>query len=390
MGERSAVSRRTYHTEQGSKRKEIILNTPQIEASSNEKRKTGLSLTTDEKFRNSHRENSSRLLSPSSRMNVKGKQRASTDDNLDGRIAGDHDHGNIHQDESDAEQSAVKPEITRSPHSASVPTELGEHSSLGQMDDFDTDTRRNSDRSIPKQLRTRDPLSIAQAHLSGSGTQPKAKKHCPAPSREDIQSNPRVDSQRDTEQPSSLSKLSDTTQPKAEHDRITKQHEDNPDDSYRRGEFQVILFELVSKRRSNLVKEIFTGPVSGNLRGESTRRLEADRPAQAVQEIGPDDTDNTSHSPKSPDLSLNHASSCLTSNTGDASGSVQAFDSMDLAAKSRARARLNMKLVIEKHLHTSRTHQTQPEQSLLDNKSRVSDKREGMLRAVLENRRRGG
>lgn len=120
------------------------------------------------------------------------------------------------------------------------------------------------------------------------------------------------------------------------------------------------------------------------------QRLEAERVALAVHEREADDMRETSYSVATQDLSPLQTSSPSTSNTGDASGPAEGFDLVDLEARSRARARLSMKLAVEKHLQASRTRPANAEGSVLEENFRVAGSREGMLRAVLENRRRSG
>ncbi|OCB90252.1 hypothetical protein A7U60_g2541 [Sanghuangporus baumii] len=127
--------------------------------------------------------------------------------------------------------------------------------------------------------------------------------------------------------------------------------------------------------------------VNEELRNRLLRRLEAERAAQAEPgKTGEHSEDNLAHQNASSILS----STCPNGIGGSPSAMIEKRKTVDLEAEARARARVKMKLTVAKHSNPSDAHSDNVIVRDSEEKPRVPLKREGILRTVLENRRRGG
>lgn len=223
MDRRSSVPRRDKDAEGSSRDSDVLSNDLHIEAWPNKQSEAGTSRRTDEKSRDSHTTNLNELPAPSLQMNLKGKQRASVVDDLEVCITDGRRPDYVHQEATESSRIDPKEEARRSPSNTSEPIDTGERSILRRSDGSNTEeSNRKSAYPMQKQLRSRNPLHIAQAHLSEFGTHPKLTKlHRPAATKEDARSNLRVASQLGGERLSLLSRLSDPNHPKAETGEIT-------------------------------------------------------------------------------------------------------------------------------------------------------------------------
>ena len=114
-------------------------------------------------------------------------------------------------------------------------------------------------------------------------------------------------------------------------------------------------------------------PGNDDFRAKLLHRLELERAGQAER--------GTASTPSS-----------APGNSTDMNPSGPGEDSSpaNLEEKARARARLRMKLTLEKHLNAPSTRLGDAGVLASEEKSPKTSNREGMLRAVLESRRRGG
>ncbi|EJC99521.1 uncharacterized protein FOMMEDRAFT_22997 [Fomitiporia mediterranea MF3/22] len=321
---------------------------------------------TDERFQASYAMGSSAIPSSYSELNSKGKQRASPIKELEPRVTDGHSHG---AERIESPRSAKEVQDPQSSTNTSVAS--SNILDLKQQEDLAEEQSNRKSTASQVHLRSRNPLLIAQAHLLD--TQAKLKKkqpRMPSIGREDCPSEHRRSSRLDNESPSLLSRITDPKQ-----------------SAGRTGEAEIYFLPpnplVVSQN------DLHTHQMTEDLHMNLASPLEAERAVQATREHNTADTkvfpcsaDRQKSSPDDPSRSI--------PNNSGRSGVRGGGRDPDLESKARTRARLKMKLAVEKHLHAPHVRTSITDRNASEEQPRISENRERMLRAVLESRRRGG
>ncbi|KAL5480567.1 hypothetical protein ACEPAI_1837 [Sanghuangporus weigelae] len=284
---------------------------------------------------------------------LKGKERATPE----GLAAdADHEHGSHNRSSRNEREDVV------SLSSANASELAGKSVSAERGNNYSelSPPYRNPSQPSEVRLRTRNPLLIARAHLSEGRNERNSDYTRLPPTFENSALDLQTASHSHDRHPSLLSRISEP-----------KKTGVRPNGS---------LTELSETDKS--VKTV------NELRNRLLRRLETERAAQAKSgKPGKHTEDNLAPQNASSILS----STCPNGIGGTPSAMVEKRKTADLEAEARARARVKMKLTVAKHINPpSNAHSDNVIVRDSDEKPRVPLKREGILRTVLENRRRGG
>lgn len=216
----------------------------------------------------------------------------------------------------------------------------------------------------------RNPLLIAQAHLSKAHGKPRPENSRPLiSSPRDSQTNLRGSPENSREPPLLLSNITNPKLPAALHEDVSLDSSSpGPNIPLDKGELSTLTNSF-----ANII--LTTSPYyKADLQAKVLRRREVERSGESSQESHR--TEETSYIHITPE--------------DEASGvnEVEKLGTTDLEAKARVRARLRMKLTVEKHLHTPTAHSNFVDDKASEANIEAPDNREEKLRAALENRRR--
>ncbi|KAL5513919.1 hypothetical protein ACEPAG_2680 [Sanghuangporus baumii] len=290
----------------------------------------------------------------------KGKERA-TPEGLATNV--DHVHGSHNKSSRNEREDVV------SLSSANASELVGRSVSVERGNNYSglSPSYRNSSQSSIVRSRTRNPLLIAQAHLSEGRNKRNSDYTRPPPTNIENSESDLRSASHSYDRPSLLSRISEPKKTDVQtNGSLTELSEHGTEVSVQPGKS----IQTVEELRNRLL-----------------RRLEAERIAQAgPRKIGKHTDDNSA-----PQSASSIPSSMLPNGIdGSPSAMVKKRKTADLEAEARARARVKMKLTVAKHIDSSNAHSDNVMVHDSEEKPRVPLKREGILRTVLENRRRGG